>query len=165
MLILYLICLIVFLIPICVLTTTQVIHTIQDILPINNLQYKKNYTNYNHDLAEAYIQRKLWMQCIILLENEIKMNSQTSAHQNLLGLCYLKMHLYESSYYHYTQVLQKDACNLVSLLSIAQIYSMNKQYSKAINTYKKILDIDKHNHIAQKKLNTLKFTNYRDSRI
>ena len=141
------------------------INTITQILTINSLQYKKNNTNYNKNLAEAYIKRKMWMKCIILLENKIKTHSKTSEYQNLLGLCYLNIHLYESSYYHYRQVLQQDSGNLVSLFSIAQIYKINNKYTKAINTYNKILDIDKNNHIAQKQLNALKFANYRDSRI
>lgn len=139
--------------------------TIKELLQIYHLQYQQNYNSCTKHLAEVYIKRKLWIKCINLLEYEIKKKNKRSEYQNLIGLCYLKMHLYDSSHYHYTQVLQKDSQNLISLLSIAQIYSINKQYTQAIKTYNKILDIDKHNNTAQEKLKRLKFTNYRDSRI
>lgn len=124
----------------------------------NNTKLKNEHSNLNTlNLACTYIERKLWITCINLLEGAIiKKYKPAAEYYNLLGLCYLKMMIYNIAYYHYSQAILEEPNNLTSLFSIGKIYTLTEKKQQAVGVYSKILDIDHNNKIAQEAINILK---------
>ena len=140
MLILYLICLLIFLIPICTLITYEIYK-----LSIYNTLFKKilieNKKNHNSiRIAKSYIQRRQWVKCIKILEKEL--TKDKIVHHNYIGYCYSRMNLYSLSEQHYLTALREDPHNITSLLGLANIYKSTKRQKQALEKYRQISQID-----------------------
>ena len=162
MLILYLTCLIIFLIPICILITKQLHQITIQYSSFNRLDNvkKEKINNYLNKikLAQIYIERNLWMSCITFLENQIDEDKEEKyyiEYYQVMGFCYLKMRLYKLAHYYYTKVINKEPENINGLMSIARIHSLANRIPDAINTYYKVLTIDQNNKIAKQSINIL----------
>lgn len=157
MLILYLICLLIFLVPINIIITKQLYEITKQYLVL----YKSknwNQANVNQDLyiirlATVYIKRNLWLSCIQLLEKEINtIHPYCKEFYQFTGFCYLKMNLYPLAEYYYVQARNIEPNNIISLLNIAKIYSLTDRIADALSIYYKVLSIDRNNRAAKQSI-------------
>ena len=168
MITLYFICIIFFLLPVCILITIEIYK-----LLINNMMIYKinietsnrtNNTNYILNLAEIYIKQKKWLRSILLLESNKNNIPNNNQYYHPIAFCYYKIQLYDLAEFYYNKSIEDNNEDIHSLLNIAKIYQIKQNTKKAINTYAKILDIDHKNDTAKKQIEILYKDNNRDSR-
>lgn len=160
MIVLYFLCLIFFLTPICILITKQLFTIINSYivgLQFQNNTIKDKNNEFNTlNIACTYIERKLWITCIKLLEKSLNDSHKSNVeYYNLLGLCYSRMAIYKIAHHHYSKALKKEPKNLTSLLSMGRIYTLTAKDNEAIKIYSQILDIDDNNQIAKQAIKIL----------
>uniref|UniRef100_UPI003002A63A Ycf37 n=1 Tax=Anunuuluaehu liula TaxID=3049639 RepID=UPI003002A63A len=170
MLKIYLICLITFLFPICLLITREIYKLFKQHIISNRILKQQNSNTIDiYDtltLAKIYIKQKKWISSILTLEYGInKDNKIIEKYYNWIGFCYCKTKVYNLSKYYYLQAIQVKPNYISALHNLAEIYKILNDYQNATNTYKKIIQIDNKNTKAKQKFDLLSKQNNRDSRI
>ena len=138
-------------IPICFLLTKEIYKIIVCISLIQKLTYKVENNSLIKDkdiflLAEAYINRKLWLSCILLLEKYIDLyNKNQEEFHSCIGFCYLSTGFHKISENHYEKALETNDNNINYLNQLIKIYShdLSVNRNKMEKVYKKIQRIKK----------------------
>lgn len=124
-------------IPICFFLTKDVKNIITFLFIIQRSTYLLSKSNsLSHidqgkilSLAQAYINRKQWLNCIILLEEYL---NKSISHTNLIeiykciGFCYLSKDFYQLAEDYYKRGLEKSPSNIECLQKLRNIYSKDK---------------------------------------
>nr|YP_009295547.1 conserved hypothetical plastid protein [Mastocarpus papillatus]AOL58031.1 conserved hypothetical plastid protein [Mastocarpus papillatus] len=167
----YLISLVTFLFPICLLITIELYKLCRQFFIINNIlkrQDKENINSYESlQLAQIYLKQKKWISSIIILESNINQeNKIIEQFYNCIGFCYCQIKHYNLSQYYYLQAIKKQPIYLSALHNLAKLYEILNDYKNTTDIYIKILKIDNKNKKAKQKLIMLNTKKYnRDSRI
>ena len=138
-------------IPICFLLTKEIYKIINCIFLTQKFTYivKTESSIDDNDifnLAEVYINRKLWLSCILLLEKYINLYSKSKEEfYSCIGFCYLSTGFCRISEENYEQALKTNNNNISYLNQLIKIYSYNpsRNKTKLEKTYKKIQEIEK----------------------
>lgn len=155
----YLICLILFLLVICLLSTVTIYNVISKNIYINkNISQTKNNIQVEKilELTKIYMNQKRWLSCILLLEkNSITKDPFIENYYNIIGFCYYHLKIYTLSEYYYNQAIREQPTNIIILCNLGRVYVKNKKYKQAISVYRKVLQIEDNNKVAQKELKIL----------
>nr|YP_009546590.1 hypothetical protein [Gelidium kathyanniae]AYO27938.1 hypothetical protein [Gelidium kathyanniae] len=92
-------------------------------------------------LAQAYISRKQWINCIMLLErylNESTDNTNLIEIYKCIGFCYFSKSFYRLAEDYYKKGLEKSPSNFDCLQNLKRIYSKNN-----LNNPAKLEDINR----------------------
>lgn len=161
----YCIILLIFLFPLFILITFQLIQ----IVNIEN-QFKKlsqkNLTGYlnNNDvfiLAQVCMKKKLWLSSIKILESK-SVDNIDPKYFNMIGFSYYSMKQYNLAKVYYLKALDLRKDYLVALQNLAKVYELTKEFSLALQTYSIVLSYDPDNSAAVKSIEKIR---NRDSRI
>nr|QVY58386.1 hypothetical protein [Kappaphycus striatus] len=154
MLKLYLITLNCFLALICFLITSE-IYKIFNYCNLTNkkLLYDKKTLEKTIHLSKVYMNYKEWILCIFILEKNIEYNKISLGRiYNSLGFCYYNAKNYIFAEHYYEKAIKNEPNNIVFLSNLAKMYTLNQEYQKAEQIYKKVLNIDNNNKKAQRQL-------------
>nr|YP_009244129.1 hypothetical protein Gele_120 [Gelidium elegans]AMK96371.1 hypothetical protein Gele_120 [Gelidium elegans] len=124
-------------IPICFFLTKEIKNIITSLLIIQRNTYLLNRSNSLSNihqekilsLAQAYISRKQWLNCIIILEeylNESISNIDLIEIYKCIGFCYFSKEFYPLAEDYYKKGLEKFPSNIECLQNLRHIYSKNK---------------------------------------
>nr|WCH56255.1 hypothetical protein [Hypnea sp.] len=154
MLKIYLVSLILILFGICSIISNEVYKISNNYI----LLYHEKTNEYKNILkiAQAYINKKKWVSCIVLLEQSTKKGETFLIdYYNALGYCYCYIKIYTLAEFYYNQTINQDAENIIALCNLGNLYISNKRYKDAYIIYKKVSKLDQYNSIAKKQIKAL----------
>lgn len=126
----YLLLSIIILIPICYFITIDLIQKITIYLLLKSSMKALNLEQVPNNnmllLFKNYIKQKCWLKCILMLEF-YKLYTDYRV-DNLLGICYQKLHFYPIARYYYICALNDDCNNLIILQNLLFICKALKDY-------------------------------------
>ena len=129
-----------------------------------------NYFDY-YSLGVIYLSKKLFDQAIIQFSKALKNWDKSdsvglSNLYNTIGFTYSESGQFDVAIYYYKEAITLKPDYIIALNNLAYVYEKKKLLQEAIDVYKKVLDYDTLNEIANEKLESLKirFKN-RDDRI
>uniref|UniRef100_A0AAU7YPK1 Ycf37 n=1 Tax=Gracilaria hainanensis TaxID=2871843 RepID=A0AAU7YPK1_9FLOR len=149
----YLILVTCFLLPICYLITHSITYMYHQLKSLKNIPEAKNLMCINNTnilyLANTYINRKRWLDCITMLEfyitqirtNEIKVIAQ---YYNCMGLCYQNANIYKIAQQYYLKAYDKTPLEKQILINLANIYKLSGDTENATKIYEKLFSLNKH---------------------
>lgn len=156
---LYLFLVFIFLIPIFLLINSQLLRLIFSFINFKRILVSRKISNKDVlsidqilTLANIYIQRKQWFECILLLESEIEHDVDNLYYYNLTGYCYYSMNLNDLAKLYYLKALALSPSSVMILINLAKVYHLLEEFDNAVDTYRQILFFDKNNKIAKKYL-------------
>lgn len=163
----YCIILFIFLFPLFVVITLQLVYIVNIESQFNKLSQKDLAGDLNNNdtlmLAQIYVKKKLWFSSIKILElRSIENLNSKSRYFNIIGFSYYSMKQYNLAKVYYLKALDLRKDYLVALQNLAKIYELTKEFSLALETYSTVLFYYPDNLFAVKSIKRIK---NRDSRI
>ncbi|CCP38039.1 conserved hypothetical plastid protein (plastid) [Chondrus crispus] len=148
MLTIYLICLITFLLPICLLITSAIYKLYKQLyisITILNKDSNNQINPYNTlILSQIYIKQHQWISSILILESGINQeNTRIEQLYNNIGFCYTQIKAYNLSKYYYKKAIQQEPKDKSALYNLGQIYQILNDYKNADEIYKEIMQLEK----------------------
>nr|QOS04483.1 hypothetical protein [Sarcopeltis skottsbergii] len=155
MLTIYLICLITFLLPVCLLITIAIYRLYEQFyisITILNQQSINKINIYNTlTLSKIYIEQNRWISSILILESRINQkNELIEQFYNNLGSCFTQIKAYNLSKYYYMKAIEQQPKYRSALYNLGHIYQILDDPKNADKIYHKIMKLD-HNHTNNKK--------------
>nr|AYR05968.1 hypothetical protein [Lithothamnion sp.] len=159
--------LLIFLFPLFMLITFQLVQIINIEAQFNKLSQKDLAGDLDNDdafvLAQVYVKKKLWLSSIRLLESKsIENLDSRSKYFNMVGFSYYSMKQYKLAKVYYLRALKLRKDYLIALQNLAKIYELTKEFSLALQTYNAVLFYYPDNSLAVKSIERIR---NRDSRI
>nr|YP_010728569.1 hypothetical protein P6G74_pgp003 [Phymatolithon calcareum]WEA76924.1 hypothetical protein [Phymatolithon calcareum] len=163
----YLIILLVFLLPVFIIITFQLVQIANLDYQFKILNQKDIAKNLNNDdiftLVKICTKKRLWLSSIKLLETKCIMDTDSKfKYFNAIGFSYYSMKQYDLAKTYYLKSLSYKKDYLIALQNLGKTYEITNDFSLALETYRSIVFYYPGNLLANK--NILKLKN-RDSRI
>nr|YP_010728880.1 hypothetical protein P6G75_pgp117 [Lithothamnion corallioides]WEA77123.1 hypothetical protein [Lithothamnion corallioides] len=163
----YCIILLIFLFPLFMIITFQLIQIINIENQFNRLSQKNLAGNLTYDdtfvLVKIYAKKKLWLSSIKVLESSCVDDLDAKCkYCNIIGFSYYSMKQYDLAKSYYLKALNLRKDYLTALQNLAKIYELTKEFSLALETYHTVLLYYPHNSVAVRNIERIK---NRDSRI
>lgn len=163
----YCMILFIFLFPLFIVITLQLVYIISIENQFNKLSHKNLTGGLDGDdifvLAQICTKKKLWFSSIKILESKSMGNLNfNSQYFNMIGFSYYSMKQYSLAKAYYLKALDLREDYLIALQNLAKIYELTKQFSLALETYNAILFYYPDNSFAVKNIEKIR---NRDSRI
>lgn len=163
----YFVVLLVFLFPVFLIITLQLIQILVIESQFNRLVQKDLAKDLNTDdafnLAKIYARKKMWLLSIKTLESRYEIETDVkSEYFNAIGFSYYSIKQYDLAKVYYLKALGCKENYLIALQNLAKVYELTNDFSLAFKTYKSISFYDPGNSLASKRIEKMKS---RDSRI
>nr|YP_009019518.1 hypothetical protein [Gracilaria salicornia]AHH24486.1 hypothetical protein [Gracilaria salicornia]UAD87538.1 hypothetical protein [Gracilaria salicornia] len=148
----YLILVTCLLLPICYLITNSITYIYYQLKCLKDIQETKNImcidNTYILYIANIYIKRKKWLDCIAMLEfymtkvrvNEAKMLAQ---YYNYIGLCYQNTNIYKIAQKYYLKAYNKAPLTKQILKNLASIYKLSGDIENANKIHEKLIVLNR----------------------
>jgi tetratricopeptide (TPR) repeat protein len=127
----------------------------------NKLQKEKGTAQEYYELGSLYLDKKLYVQAVNLLQKALKAKDEVEPENlaliyNALGYTYFAQEQLDLAIRHY-----KDAINLfpsyaIALNNLANTYERKQMTAKALETYEETLKVDPQNVIAKRRAESLR---------
>nr|YP_010197517.1 hypothetical protein LK244_pgp176 [Gracilaria flabelliformis subsp. simplex]UAD85933.1 hypothetical protein [Gracilaria flabelliformis subsp. simplex] len=148
----YLILVTCFLLPICFLITNNLIYIYHQLKSLKQIEETANLMNIDNKhilyIAQIYINRKKWLDCITILEfyrKQIKINELIILVQyyNYIGLCYQSINIYKIATKYYLKAYDKAPFIKQTLKNLANIYKLSGDTDNASKIYDQLTNLSK----------------------
>jgi tetratricopeptide (TPR) repeat protein len=126
----------------------------------NKLKQQKGTAEEYYELGSLYLDKKLFVQSITLLEKALKADKQLPVENqalihNAMGYAYFAQEQYDIAIRQYKEALKLYPEYVIALNNLGNVYEKKQMIIKAVETYKEALKRDPQNKIAQQRLNSL----------
>ena len=119
-----------------------------------------NSTEY-YSLGSIYLSKKLFDQAILNFRYALKTWDQNDSMglailYNTIGFTYFESKQYSLAIYYYKEAITKVPSYTIAINNLAHAYEKEQSIENALLTYKQVLLYDKHNKIANGKMELLR---------
>lgn len=126
----------------------------------NKLKQQKGTAEEYYELGSLYLDKKLFVQSITLLEKALKADKQLPVENqalihNAMGYAYFAQEQYDIAIRQYKEALKLYPEYVIALNNLGNVYEKKQMIIKAVETYKEALKCDPENKIAQQRLTSL----------
>ncbi|WP_019508124.1 tetratricopeptide repeat protein [Pleurocapsa sp. PCC 7319] len=124
------------------------------------LKQEKGTAEEYYELGSLYLEKKLFVQSITLLNKALKVDKELEAENqalihNAMGYAYFAQEQYDIAIRQYKDALKLYPEYVIALNNLGNVYEKKQMIIKAVETYKEVLKIDPENKIAQRRINSL----------
>ncbi len=126
----------------------------------NKLKKEKGTAEEYYQLGSLYLDKKLFVQSITLLQKALKADknlpeeNQALIH-NAMGYAYFAQEQYDIAIRHYKDALKLYPEYVIALNNLGNVYEKKQMIVKAVETYKEVLQKDSENKIAKQRVESL----------
>ena len=124
------------------------------------LKQEKGTSEEYYELGSLYLEKKLFVQSITLLnkalkaDKELEPENQALIH-NAMGYAYFAQEQYDIAIRQYKEALKLYPEYVIALNNLGNVYEKKQMIVKAVETYKAVLEIEPENKIAQRRIKSL----------
>nr|YP_010196701.1 hypothetical protein LKZ11_pgp178 [Gracilaria cliftonii]UAD84505.1 hypothetical protein [Gracilaria cliftonii] len=154
----YLILITCFLLPICYLITNNLKYIYNQIETLKNIYNAKNEKQISNKnilyVANTYMNRKKWLDCITMLEfyiNQINIDEVKviAKYYNHIGLCYESTYIYKIAQQYYLKAYNKSPSEKEILKNLANIYKISGNTDNANKINQKLISLNNKDYISK----------------
>jgi tetratricopeptide (TPR) repeat protein len=124
------------------------------------LQNEKGTAQEYYELGSLYLDKKLFVQAISLLQKALKAEELEPENKaliyNALGYTYFAQEQYELAIRNYKEALKFYPEYAIALNNLANVYERKQMTVKALETYEETLKIDPDNTVAKRRAESLR---------
>ena len=125
------------------------------------LQKEKGTAQEYYELASLYLDKKLYVQAVSLLEKGFKTGDKIDPEnkalmRNALGFAYFSQEQLDLAIRNYKDAIKLYPDYVIALNNLANAYEKKQMIAKAVETYEKTLEIDENNKIPKRRADLLK---------
>ncbi len=125
------------------------------------LQKEKGTAQEYYELASLYLDKKLYVQAVNLLEKGFKTGEKIEAENkalmyNALGFAYFSQEQVDLAIRNYKDAIKLYPDYVIALNNLANAYEKKQMVPKAVETYEETLKFDENNKIAKRRAELLK---------
>jgi tetratricopeptide (TPR) repeat protein len=126
----------------------------------DKLKKGKGTAEEYYELGSLYLDKKLFVQSISLLQKALKADKQLPAENqaliyNAMGYAYFAQEQYDIAIRQYKEALKFYPEYVIAFNNLGNVYEKKQMIVKAVETYQEALKFDPENKIAQQRLNSL----------
>jgi tetratricopeptide (TPR) repeat protein len=126
----------------------------------DKLKKEKGTAEEYYELGSLYLDKKLFVQSITLLQKALKADKQLPVENqalihNAMGYAYFAQEQYDIAIRQYKEALKLYPEYVVALNNLGNVYEKKQMIVKAVEVYQEALECDPKNKIAQQRLNSL----------
>lgn len=124
------------------------------------LKKEKGTAEEYYELGSLYLDKKLFVQSISLLQKALKVDKKLAEENkalihNAMGYAYFAQEQYDIAIRQYKEALKLYPEYVIALNNLANVYEKKQMIVKAVETYKQALEYDPENKTAQQRINSL----------
>ena len=124
------------------------------------LKKQKGTAEEYYELGSLYLDKKLFVQSISLLQKALKADKKLPEENkalihNAMGYAYFAQEQYDIAIRQYKEALKLYPEYVIGLNNLANVYEKKQMIVKAVETYKQALEYDPENKTAQQRINSL----------
>lgn len=125
------------------------------------LQKEKGTAQEYYELGSLYLNKKLFVQAVNLMQKALKAEQGIEAENkaliyNALGYAYFCQEQYEVAIRNYKEAIKLYPEYTIALNNLANVYERKQMAVKALETYDETLKIDPNNDIAKRRAESLR---------
>ena len=126
----------------------------------DKLKKSKGTAGEYYELGSLYLDKKLFVQSITLLEKALKADKQLPVENqalihNAMGYAYFAQEQYDIAIRQYKEALKLYPGYVIAFNNLGNVYEKKQMIVKAVETYREALEYDPENKTAQQRLNSL----------
>lgn len=126
----------------------------------DKLKKEKGTAEEYYELGSLYLDKKLFVQSITLLEKALKVDKQLPEENqalihNAMGYAYFAQEQYDIAIRQYKEALKLYPEYVIAFNNLGNVYEKKQMIVKAVETYREALKYDPENKTAQQRLNSL----------
>ncbi|GAB4543746.1 MAG: tetratricopeptide repeat protein [Pleurocapsa sp.] len=120
----------------------------------NKLKQEKGTALEYYELGSLYLDKKLFVQSISLLQKALKADKKLEPENqalvyNAMGYAYFAQEQYDIAIRNYKEALKLYPEYVVALNNLGNVYEKKQMIAKAVETYKRALEIEPDNQTAK----------------
>ena len=124
------------------------------------LKKEKGTAEEYYQLGSLYLDKKLFVQSITLLQKGLKVEKDLPAENqalihNAMGFAYFAQEQYDIAIRQYKEALKLYPEYVVAYNNLGNVYEKKQMIIKAVETYKEAFKLDPDNKIAKKRIESL----------
>ena len=126
----------------------------------NKLKKEKGTAEEYYELGSLYLDKKLFVQSISLLQKALKADknlppeNQALIH-NAMGYAYFAQEQYDIAIRQYKEALKLYPEYVIALNNLGNVYEKKQMIVKAVEIYREVLEYDPENKTATRRVNSL----------
>ncbi|MGK7942446.1 MAG: tetratricopeptide repeat protein [Crocosphaera sp.] len=125
------------------------------------LQNEKGNAEEYYELASLYLDKKLYVQGVNLLQKGLKAKGKIEPENkalmyNALGFAYFSQEQIDLAIRHYKDAIKLYPDYVIALNNLANAYEKKQMIAQALETYEATLTIDDNNKIAKRRVELLR---------
>lgn len=125
------------------------------------LSKEKGTAQEYYQLGSLYLEKKLYVQSINILQKALKTNDEIESENkaliyNALGYAYFAQEQYDLAIRNYKEALKLSPDYVIALNNLANVYEKKQMINKAVETYEQTLKIEPNNSIARRRAESLR---------
>jgi tetratricopeptide (TPR) repeat protein len=126
----------------------------------NKLKNQKGSAQEYYELASIYLDKKLFVQAVQLLQRALKFEAELEPENkaliyNALGFAYFSQEQYDIAIRNYKEAIKLYPEYTIALNNLGNVYEKKQLVSQALDCYKQTLQSDSKNTIALKRVESL----------
>lgn len=126
----------------------------------NKLKKEKGSAEEYYELGSLYLDKKLFVQSITLLQKALKVDKNLPPENqaliyNAMGYAYFAQEQYDIAIRQYKEALKLYPEYVIALNNLGNVYEKKQMIVKAVETYKEVLNYDPENKTATQRVNSL----------
>ena len=126
----------------------------------NKLKKEKGTAEEYYELGSLYLDKKLFVQSISLLQRALKVDKQLPAENkalihNAMGYAYFAQEQYDIAIRQYKEALKLYPEYVIAFNNLGNVYEKKQMVVKAVETYREALKHDPENKTAQQRVTSL----------
>ena len=124
------------------------------------LKKEKGTAEEYYELGSLYLDKKLFVQSVTLLQKALKVDKKLPAENkalihNAMGYAYFAQEQYDIAIRQYKEALKLYPEYVIAFNNLGNVYEKKQMIVKAVETYREALKHDPENKTAQQRVNSL----------
>jgi tetratricopeptide (TPR) repeat protein len=126
----------------------------------NKLKKEKGTAEEYYELGSLYLDKKLFVQSVTLLNKALKANKQLEPENqalilNAMGYAYFAQEQYDIAIRQYKEALKLYPEYVVAINNLGNVYEKKQMIVKAVEMYQEALKYEPDNSVAQRRIKSL----------
>ncbi len=158
--------LLIFLLGLFIFVAIQIVKTRKVESNFNKLQKKlqqeKGTAKEYYELGSLYLDKKLYVQAVNLLQKALKTDAETVEPENqaliynALGFAYFSQEQFDLAIRNYKEAIKLYPEYTIALNNLGNVYERKQMINKALESYSETLKYDPNNSVAKKRSESLR---------
>lgn len=125
------------------------------------LQNEKGTAQEYYELGSIYLDKKLFVQAVSLLQKALKNNEEIESENqaliyNALGYAYFAQEQYDLAIRHYKDSVKHNPSYVTPWNNLGHVYEKKQLATKALESYEEALKYEPENNVAKKRAESLR---------